>query len=108
MENNSRLIHLKALLEDDPNDGFLLFAIAKEYEGMHDFDQALISYHLLLEKDPMYVGLYYHLGALYQEIDEMDKALDIYTQGIQIAISIKDLHALSELKSAKMNLEMEM
>lgn len=58
--------------------------------------------------DPDYVGTYYHLGKLYEEIEEGEKALEIYQKGIEIAKKIKDQHALSELMGAKMNLEMEL
>ena len=108
MSDNVRLESLKNLLVQDPNDGFLLFAIAKEYESIGQLDQALNHYEKLRTVDPDYVGLYYHLAALYQEMEDLNKALLIYDKGIEIAKALHDLHALSELKGAKMNLEMEM
>lgn len=108
MGTNSRLKSLLALLEDDENDGFLLFAVAKEYEKNEHLEKALEYYEKLRSVDPAYVGLYYHLGALYHEIDESEKALEIYEKGIEFATKLNDLHALSELKGAKMNLEIEM
>ncbi|GLR15703.1 tetratricopeptide repeat protein [Portibacter lacus] len=103
---DSRLKSLLNLLKDSPNDGFLLFAIAKEYEGQEDFENALSYYEKLRSIDQDYVGLYFHLGALYAELDDSDKAMEVYDQGIEIAIKIKDQHALSELKGSKMNLEL--
>ena len=108
MSDNVRLESLKNLLVEEPNDGFLLFAIAKEYESSGLLEEALIHYEKLRKVDPQYVGLYYHLAALYQELDELEKAILIYDVGIEIATSLHDLHALSELKGARMNLEMEM
>lgn len=105
---SARLESLMALLEEDKNDGFLLFAIAKEYESANDIEKALEYYEHLRSIDPEYVGLYYHLGGLYSEIEESEKAMNIYTKGIEIASRMHDLHALSELKGAKMNLELEM
>ena len=58
--------------------------------------------------DPGYVGMYFHLAGLYAEMEDFDKAMKIYEEGIQIAKSQKDHHALSELQGAKMNLELEM
>ena len=103
---DSRLKSLLNLLKDSPNDGFLLFAIAKEYEGQEDFENALSYYEKLRSADPDYVGLYFHLGALYAELEEAEKAMDIYEKGIEVAIKINDHHALSELKGSKMNLEL--
>jgi tetratricopeptide (TPR) repeat protein len=105
---SARLDSLKELLQDDPNDGFVLFAVAKEYEGMDDLEHALEFYERLRTVDPEYVGLYYHLGALYAEIEEPEKAMNVYKKGIEVATTMHDLHALSELKGAKMNLELEM
>lgn len=108
MSDSRRLDQLKGLLENDPEDSFVLFALAKEYENLESFDTAIDTYEKLRSVDPNYVGLYYHLGGLYAELDNPETALDIYTTGIQIAEKQVDLHALSELKSAKLNLELEL
>ena len=108
MTENSRLSSLLDLLNEDPDDGFLIFAIAKEYEGMENNEKAIAYLNELKEKQADYVGLYYHLAALYVKEEEEEKAMEIYDEGIKIAEKLKDLHALSELKSAKLNLELEM
>lgn len=108
MSNNTRLTQLFDLLKEQPEDGFLLFAVAKEYENIGDFPKAIEYYEKLRKSDPEYVGLYYHLADQYKEMEDYEKALFIFNEGIKIAQQIKDLHALSELRSAKMNMEMEM
>ena len=105
---NSRLTKLMTFLEVSPDDSFLLFAIAKEYEKLGVVDRALEYYLKLTTTDADYVGTYYHLGKLYEEEEANKKALAIYQKGIEIAKKIKDQHALSELMGAKMNLEMEL
>jgi Tfp pilus assembly protein PilF len=62
----------------------------------------------LLVVDAKYMGAYYHLAKVYEQLDEVKKALNIYEKGIIIAQQLNDTHALSELKNAKMNLEIEM
>ncbi len=104
----SRLTQLQSLLADAPNDSFLLFAIAKEYEGGGDRDQALAYYLQLIGNDPAYVGAYYHLAKLYEKIEAPEKALETYAKGMEIARDLGDQHALAELSSAKLNLELEM
>jgi tetratricopeptide (TPR) repeat protein len=101
----NRLQQLLQLSESSPNDAFLQFAIAKEYEGMNDPEQALAWYLKLKNTNPGYVGLYYHLGKLYESLDDTDNALEAYADGIEVAAKAGDQHALSELKGAKMNLE---
>jgi hypothetical protein len=54
------------------------------------------------------VGMYYHLAKLYEKLENVDLAIQTYTEGINVAKRLSDFHALSELNSAKMNLEMEM
>ncbi len=103
-----RLKSLLALLDETPNDGFLLFAIAKEYEGNGELENALSHYEKLRSVDQEYVGLYFHLAHLYAELDKPEKAMQIYDKGIEIAELLKDTHALSELKGARMNLELEL
>lgn len=100
-----RLQQLQSFLENSPNDAFILFAIAKEYEKMDDKTTALENYLLLKQHHPNYVGLYYHLGKLYEQFDDFDTALAIYTEGMEVAKAAGDRHALGELAEAKMMIE---
>jgi len=98
---------LKEFLTDDPNDTFVLFALAKEYEKQKLLKLSLDTFLHLKDKDVNYVGLYYHLGKLYEELGETDLALLTYEDGVSVAKKAADFHALSELHNAKMNLEIE-
>ena len=102
---SQRLQHLSRLLESSPNDAFILFALAKEHEGLHNQEEALAFYLRLLEADPGYVGLYYHLGKLYEQQQDFDKAVLTYKQGIEVSKKAGDRHAMSELGGALLNLE---
>ena len=103
----SRLNQLFTFLESQPNEPFIIFAIAKEYEGNNDNFKALEYYTLLEETTPQYVGLYYHLGKLYERLGEPDQALTTYKKGMIVAKQEKDMHAYNELAGAKMNLSDE-
>lgn len=105
---SARLEKLKAYLKQDPEDDFILFAIAQEYYKLDDLNRALSFYEQLQIKNPDYIGTYYHLGKLHQELEDFENALSTYEEGIKKAILIKDMHALAELQNAKTNLEMEM
>jgi tetratricopeptide (TPR) repeat protein len=95
-----RLPLLLQLLEANPGDTFGLFAVAKEYEGRGDRDLALAYYLKLRETDPGYVGLYYHLGKLYEQLDQPEAALEAYEAGIETARQAGDDHARRELQGA--------
>jgi len=104
MADSTRLQQLFTFLDNNPNDSFVLFAIAKEYEKLQDGQQAL-QYYLKLEgEDPDYVGTYYHLGKLYELQGETTQAFATYKKGMQVARKQGDQHALSELAGAKLSI----
>ena len=99
-----RLKQLMTFLDNSPGEPFIVFAIAKEYEGLGDREKALEYYLKLESSDSDYVGTYYHLGKLYEQLNEDSKAFFTYKRGIEIAKNIGDQHSLSELAGAKMEL----
>jgi len=101
-----RLKQLYTLLENDPRDSFILFAVAKEYEKMQAFPKALQYYLAIRSQDSDYVGLYYHLGGLYEKLEDKDTAKSIYNEGLEIAKKLKDFHAASELNNQLMNIDL--
>lgn len=102
--SSTRLQQLLNMLAESPADSFLLFAIAKEYEGSGDAGQAGEYYRRLLENDPDYVGAYYHLAKLYEGQRQYRQAFQIYSAGMEKARKAGDQHALGELTAARLNL----
>jgi tetratricopeptide (TPR) repeat protein len=100
-----RLELLLSYLKENPNDSFLLFAIAKEYEKAKDEKNAEKYYKSIVEKDENYVGVYYHFGKLKERNLLFSDALKIYRKGMEVAKKVKDNHSYNELAGAKMNLE---
>ncbi len=101
----TRQQYLIKLLEATPNDAFLLFALAKELESAGDDMQSLSFYLRLIETEPTYVGTYYHLGKLYERLEDFQNAILTYKQGIEISKNAGDRHSMSELQAALLNLE---
>ncbi len=101
---SDRLILLKSMLDKNPDDSFLLFAIAKEYEGIGDRKAALDFFLNLKRNNPDYVGLYYHLGKLYEQSERFHEAFQTYKEGMEKAKKAGDDHAYGELAGAKLNL----
>ena len=104
----SRIEQLQQLHEADPEDSFIHYALAQEYTKLHQYYRARDTYIALKHRDPEYLGLYFHLGAVLQELDENEAALACYDEGMLVAKRQADIHALAELKTAKTNLEMEL
>lgn len=107
IKNRNKKEALLQMIKEDPNDPFLRFALAKEYEKANDIAEAKKLYILLTTEHVDYVGTYYHYGMLLAANNEKDDALSIYSKGIAIARSQNDQHSASELMNAKMNLEIE-
>ncbi|MFN0037492.1 MAG: tetratricopeptide repeat protein, partial [Saprospiraceae bacterium] len=89
----NRLQYLSQLLEASPTDSFVLFALAKEHEGAGDDAQAIAFYLRLRAANPDYVGLYYHLGKLYERQQDSENAILTYKQGIETSRQAGDRHA---------------
>lgn len=103
----NKIEQLKDLLKDDPDNSFILFALAKEYETVENNDQAKTFYLSLLNKNPDYIGCYYHFGKLLETLNDEVTAKEIYQQGISKAQDVNDLHSISELRTALLNLEIK-
>ncbi|MFO8029877.1 MAG: tetratricopeptide repeat protein [Cyclonatronaceae bacterium] len=100
MMNENRVKKLRQFLDADPDDIFSRFALALEYLKAPDYDRALGHFEYIRDHDPEYVGVYYHLGKLYQVLGKPEKALKTFTTGIAAARKVNDLHAASELEQA--------
>ena len=96
---SDRLEKLLAFLENEPNDEFLLYALATEYLRLNDLAKALEYYERLVNDHPTYVGTYYHLGKLYEALNRKPDAILIYEKGMETAKKQRDNHAFSELQA---------
>jgi tetratricopeptide (TPR) repeat protein len=108
LNTDSRLQQLQKLLEEDPNDSFLLFAIAKEHEKKGNNEEAISRYEFIVEKDPEYLGTYYHLAKMYELEEESEKAIAVYKDGIAKCKKAGDMHSMAELTTAMVNFEMDL
>ena len=102
----SRLDQLLTYYEEDPNDSFIQFALAAEYRKLGRLQDAVDTFERLKAQDAQYVGLYYHLGKLNEEMNHVERAIQIYREGIVVANGVSDLHARAELQSALLEAEM--
>lgn len=93
-----RLQKLLNFLESEPHDPFLKYALATEYLNMRELDKALGYYEDLLKNHPEYVGTYYHVGKLYEQLERKADAIATYKKGMEVSRNARDMHALSELQ----------
>ncbi len=95
-----RVDKIKTMLVDNPEDSFLQHALALEYIKLGNETEARNLFETLLEREPGYIGSYYHLAKLLERICETDNAIEIYEKGMEVARQAGDNHSLSELRSA--------
>jgi Tfp pilus assembly protein PilF len=95
-----RIEKLKEFLQADPKDSFVQHALALEYIKTGDQAKARELFESIIEREPGYIGTYYHLAKLLERLNETDKAIKIYKTGMEEAKKARDNHAYSELRSA--------
>lgn len=100
-----RIEKLNSFLKDNPNDSFLQHALALEYIKINDDAAARQLFETLLQREPGYVGSYYHLAKLLERANDIDAAIAIYEKGMEEAKKAGDKHAYSELMMAKEEIE---
>ena len=100
MNMDNRLNQLLKFLEQEPNDSFLLYALATEYLRIDKLEMALFYYENLIKNHKDYLGTYYHLGKLYETVGRKEDAIQTYLTGMQVAKKINNMHTFSELQGA--------
>ena len=86
------------MMETNPDDPFILYALAREYELQSGVLQALLMYEHLINAHPEYVATYYHYSKLLYSAGNRFQAIELLKKGIEKGISGKDLHAVSEMQ----------
>lgn len=95
-----RIKQLKEFLLADPHDAFVKHALALEYSKLGDDATARRYWEEILERDPGYVGSYYHLAQLLQRTGEPALAIQWYEKGMAAAKAAGERRTYSELLTA--------
>ncbi|MCO6494738.1 MAG: hypothetical protein J5I91_03525 [Bacteroidetes bacterium] len=106
-QREERIVQIMKLLESTPDDAFLRYALALELFNIGDLHKSEQAFLALIESNPDYTATYYHLAKLYEAKEDFESAKSIYKKGIEITQRLRDMHALSELRSALNELEFD-
>jgi len=96
----NKIEQLNEFLKASPNDNFLQHALALEYIKIENDDEARKLFEEILNRDPGYVGSYYHLAKLLERTGENDLAIQWYEKGMAAAKAANDNHSYNELQAA--------
>lgn len=95
-----RIDKLKEFLQASPQDSFLQHALALEYIKQGQDAEARNLFEAILQRDPNYIGSYYHLAKLLERTGEEALAVAWYEKGMAAAKAAGENHAYGELRSA--------
>lgn len=109
MKNNRQKIRdLAASLKENPNDSFIKFALALELLKKDDVSKAKVLFESILKQDPDYLGVYYHLGKLYENTGRLEDAKTMFKDGLEVARNQNDKRTELELTDALESLNIEL
>jgi predicted Zn-dependent protease len=97
--SNSRFDKLLEMLDQQPDDLFLQYALAMEYLGMGKATEAEKQFRAILLVDVHHVASYYQLGKLLEGTNETE-AIQVYEKGMAEAKIKNDLKTVNEFRSA--------
>lgn len=95
-----RIEKLKQFLQANPTDSFLQHALALEYIKIGNDEDARRLFDEILNREPGYIGSYYHLAKLLERMEQTDEAIAVYEKGMEEAKKAGDNHAFGELRGA--------
>src|SRR5882757_7257543 len=95
-----RIEKLKEFLLADPHDAFVKHALALEYSKLGEEATARGLWEEILQRDPAYVGSYYHLARLLERTGERALALQWYEKGMVAAKTAGETRTYHELEVA--------
>lgn len=105
--HKSKIEILQQTIDEDPDNPFAHFALAREYLKADNKEKAREYYDHLVHHFPTYGGTYYHYAILLIEENDVDAALKMMNQGIEILRKTNEPHLLSELRALRQQLESE-
>lgn len=95
-----RYHQIQKMLEEQPDDEFLHYALALECINMGQIQEGVSILEKLRERAPQYLGLYYKLANTYSLTGQHEKAVETFKAGIRLADDQQDFKTRNELKQA--------
>lgn len=102
-----RIEKLKEFLKESPDDCFMKHALALEYVKIHNDTEAEKIFTELLDKNPAYIGSYYHLAQLLVRKGQEKEAAFYYEKGMAEARKAGEQRAYNELQAAREEMDFE-
>lgn len=105
MEKPDRINMLLQMLEQEPNDLFLNYALGIELLSKGSSEEAILQFQKVIGLNSDHIPSYYQLGKAYEGIGKIEIALNNYRIGLEKAKSKKDHKSINEFGEAIFMLE---
>ena len=102
--NQNRISMLEKFMQEEPADPFPVYALALEYQ-VTEKDKARQLFEQLLTHHPGYLPVYYIAGNFFLELNEPNRATEIFHLGLALAKQKKDLTTMREIQAVLDNME---
>jgi tetratricopeptide (TPR) repeat protein len=102
MSNSERVNLLREFILEEPENPFNRYALALEIKEIDPHEAAEIFTFLLLNH-PGYLPVYFPSAHFFFELGQIEKAKEIFEQGIALAQDRKEQKTLHELQNAYQN-----
>ncbi|MBI1389484.1 MAG: tetratricopeptide repeat protein [bacterium] len=100
-----RLDQLKEMLEQDPDDAFVRYALALEYRKAGLIEEAADQFEQTIGRHAEYVPAYFMLGQMLADEGRTADAAQRLREGIAMAHRAGDSHAQAEMQDLLESLE---
>lgn len=97
MNTSSRRQKIEAMLADEPNDTFLRYSLAMEWEKEGEHEKSLEGLRGLMSDDPPYVPAFFMSGQQLVRLSRIDEARASLRDGIEQARRQNNTHAAGEM-----------
>jgi len=94
---SDRIKQIESMIEADPSDPFLPYALALEHAKQGRHDEAVRAFDDCLELDRSYAYAYFHKARSLVELDRIENAISELESGLSEARKTGDAKATSEL-----------
>ncbi len=88
---------IEAMLASEPNDTFLRYSLATEWDKEGNHELSLQLFDGLTRDEKPFVPAFFRAGQLLVRLDRISEARDYLRRGIEEARTQSDLHAAAEM-----------
>lgn len=95
----TRKAQLLEMLEEQPGDIFLIYALGIEALAENNYIEALQRFNEVIQIEPSHHPAYYRLSIIYQMLDLIDVARRFAEKGMNLALQKNDRKAAGEFRT---------